>query len=728
MTVVVTHSTSSDASFSATGASAWDAEHVLAGVGTLAEQNANAVAITGGTINGATVGATTAAAVTGTTITASTAYKGTNYDATSSAGGNLRNTSGTNCIQWGAGGGTNVTISAAINMNGANAHIEMSPTGTGHVTINPTAVGDMDNMVIGATTPKAITGTTITATTFSGAGTSLTGTASALSIGGNAATATNGVVTTGSYSNPAWLPSVALTTGTITTAPSSSTDIVNKSYADSIAGGVNFHAACQYATTTALPANTYNNGTSGVGATLTATSNGALTVDGTVQTVANRVLVKNEVTQANNGVYEVTTVGDAGTKYVLTRTTDYDTSGSGANEIDQGDMMLVISGTANANTSWVQQTPLPITIGTTALVFIEFAATQTYTAGTGLTLATNQFSITNTGTAGTYGSASLIPVITTNAQGQVTSVTTAANPQGTVTSVTGTAPVVSSGGATPAISMAAASTSTDGYLTSTNWNTFNGKQAALVSATNIKTINGASVLGSGDLTVSGSFTGGTLTSQLILAAGTASAGTAPLELQTGTLNTTAEIGAVEFDGTAFYSSMAASTRGVMPSEQIIVLTSNNTLTSQTAAQPIFDGGGGPTNGAVTLPVGTYQYECSYAATGLSATSGSFGFALGGTATKTFSYQALASKAGTALTTPMATVSTFGSAAITTLVANSTGTVANLVVKGIMRVTVTGTVIPQVSLTVASAAVVQTNSYFKVSPIGSATVVSVGNWS
>lgn len=728
MTVVVTHSTSSDASFSATGASAWDAEHVLAGVGTLAEQNANAVAITGGTINGATVGATTAAAVTGTTITASTAYKGTNYDANSSAGGNLRNASGTACIQWGAGGGTNVTIGAAINMNGANAHIEMSPTGTGHVTINPTAVGDMDNMVIGATTPKAITGTTITATTFSGAGTSLTGTASALSIGGNAATATNGVVTTGSYSNPAWLPSVALTTGTITTAPSSSTDIVNKSYADSIAGGVNFHAACQYATAAALPANTYNNGTGGIGATLTATSNGALTVDGTVQTVGNRVLVKNEVTQANNGVYEVTTVGDAGTKYVLTRTTDYDTSGSGTNEIDQGDMMLVISGTANANTSWVQQTPLPITVGTTALVFIEFAATQTYTAGTGLTLATNQFSITNTGTAGTYGSASLIPVITTNAQGQVTSVTTAANPQGTVTNVTGTAPVVSSGGNTPAISMAAASTSTDGYLTSTNWNTFNGKQAALVSATNIKTINGASVLGSGDLTVSGSFTGGTLTSQLILAAGTASVGTAPLELQTGTLNTTAEIGAIEFDGTAFYSSMAASTRGVMPTEQIIVLTSNNTLTSQTGVQPIFDGGGGPTNGAVTLPVGTYQYECSYAATGLSATSGSFGFALGGTATKTFSYQALASKAGTALTTPMATVSTFGSAAITTLVANSTGTVANLLVKGIMRVTVTGTVIPQVSLTVASAAVVQTNSYFKVSPIGSATVVSVGNWS
>jgi hypothetical protein len=70
---------------------------------------------------------------------------------------------------------------------------------------------------------------------------------------------------------------------------------------------------------------------------------------------------------------------------------------------------------------------------------------------------------------------------------------------GTVTSVTGTAPVVSSGGTTPAISMAAATTSVNGYLTSTDWTTFNGKQAALVSGTNIKTVNGTTLLGSGDL-------------------------------------------------------------------------------------------------------------------------------------------------------------------------------------------------------------------------------------
>lgn len=79
---------------------------------------------------------------------------------------------------------------------------------------------------------------------------------------------------------------------------------------------------------------------------------------------------------------------------------------------------------------------------------------------------------------------------------------------GTVTSVSGTAPVVSSGGATPAISIAAATTSVNGYLTSTDWNTFNGKQATLVSGTNIKTVGGLSLLGSGDVgTITAGFGG-----------------------------------------------------------------------------------------------------------------------------------------------------------------------------------------------------------------------------
>jgi hypothetical protein len=189
--------------------------------------------------------------VTGVTeLTASTKVVSPHFDAQNSAGGQLRNASGTAQIQWGGGGGNNVSVDVAININPANAQVDLSPTGTGTVRINPATAGTMNNMVIGGTTPLAITGTTITANTqFSGAGTGLTGTATSLSIGGNAATvtngfyttssfnlgttsiavnrasasqtltgisidgnagtATNGVVTTGSYANPSWITSLA---------------------------------------------------------------------------------------------------------------------------------------------------------------------------------------------------------------------------------------------------------------------------------------------------------------------------------------------------------------------------------------------------------------------------------------------------------------------------------------------------------------------------------------
>jgi hypothetical protein len=105
-----------------------------------------------------------------------------------------------------------------------------------------------------------------------------------------------------------------------------------------------------------------------------------------------------------------------------------------------------------------------------------------------------------------------MPAATTSVDGYLTSTdwnTFNNKGTGTVTSVSATAPLISSGGATPNLDMPAATTAVSGYLTSTDWTTFNGKQATLVSGTNIKTINGSSVLGSGDLTVTGTPAGST---------------------------------------------------------------------------------------------------------------------------------------------------------------------------------------------------------------------------
>jgi hypothetical protein len=99
-----------------------------------------------------------------TTVSASTSVTTPVIQATSSAGGTLKNNSGTAQLQWGSGGGSNLSLEVATNINPANAAVAISPTGTGTVTINPATASTMNNVAIGGTTPLAITGTTITAT------------------------------------------------------------------------------------------------------------------------------------------------------------------------------------------------------------------------------------------------------------------------------------------------------------------------------------------------------------------------------------------------------------------------------------------------------------------------------------------------------------------------------------------------------------------------------------
>src|SRR5271166_4130912 len=130
-----------------------------------------------------------------------------------------------------------------------------------------------------------------------------------------------------------------------------------------------------------------------------------------------------------------------------------------------------------------------------------------------------------------------------------------------------------------------------------------------------------------------------------LAPAPGTATTAPVTLTAGTNLTTPAAGAIEYDGAAFYATVAANERGLLPAEQIQVLSSPYTLTSTTSPQKMLNA---TANGAVTLAAGTYEFEAFFALTNLSTTSGTFGFALGGTATFTQSWIAI-DKAGGATT-------------------------------------------------------------------------------
>lgn len=130
-----------------------------------------------------------------------------------------------------------------------------------------------------------------------------------------------------------------------------------------VAGALDFKESVRLATAAALPANTFAVNV------LTATGNGALTIDGSAVVNGDRVLVKDEAAGANNGIYDVTDAGSAGTPYILTRSADADTSA----EVSNGMYTYCGEGTANATKSFVLATADPITLNTTALTFITYS-------------------------------------------------------------------------------------------------------------------------------------------------------------------------------------------------------------------------------------------------------------------------------------------------------------------------------------------------------------------
>lgn len=368
--------------------------------------------------------------------------------------------------------------------------------------------------------------------------------------------------------------SAALTTGTISTAPSSSTDIVNKVYVDGlVAQGITYHSPV-YVESPESAGNlnaTYSNGTAGVGATLTnAGTQVALTIDGVSMTVGKRVLIYNQTNAAHNGIYTVTTVGDGSTNWVLTRATDADSYGlKDPDAIGQGDAVFVTNGATGAGETYVVTTSGAITFGTTAITFAQISDASVYTSSNGVTLNGVNIELTPTGTAGTYGSASAVPVLVTNAYGQVTGVTN------TNIAISGSAV---SGNISGSAGSVANALTLGSYLTGTS---FNGSSAvtAAVDATSANTVSKVVARDS-----SGNFSAGTITAALSGNATTATSATTATNLAGGSA------------GTIPYQSASGTT------VQLTAGTSGYFLKSNGAGAPSWDAVSSANNGTLTMAV------------------------------------------------------------------------------------------------------------------------------
>lgn len=165
--------------------------------------------------------------------------------------------------------------------------------------------------------------------------------------------------------------------------------LVNKTYVDQVASGLDVKKSMRVATTENLDA-TYNNG----GGTLTANNNGAATIDGVTLAVGDRVLVKDQTDAIENGFYRVTNTGGASAQFVLTRTPD----GDEATEITGGAFTFVEEGTANADNGYVATHNGEPTLGTDDVTFEQFSGAGQVDAGSGLTKTGNTLDVNVDGT------------------------------------------------------------------------------------------------------------------------------------------------------------------------------------------------------------------------------------------------------------------------------------------------------------------------------------------
>ena len=178
---------------------------------------------------------------------------------------------------------------------------------------------------------------------------------------------------------------------TLSGAPSSDLHAATKAYVDNLATGLSVKDPVDAATTANL-AGTYDNGTDGLGATITKASNGALgTIDGYTVLLNDRILVRAQTDATENGIYTVTDLGSGSAPWELTRATDSDNSPT--SEVAGGNFCLVQNGTLYANAGFIVANTGVVDLGVDDLNFTQFSAAQNITAGTGIVKDGSEISI-----------------------------------------------------------------------------------------------------------------------------------------------------------------------------------------------------------------------------------------------------------------------------------------------------------------------------------------------